>query len=223
MPAGYILSKIWSLKQEIRTKGFKYLNSFSKGSMFAAAVLTVWALAPSRAAAQVSQGQASDSPASERGRGKNPSSAGPTPRLPEDPLLGVNSGKPDFGGKGMWQVPYIINMQKQGKAPEGGAVEVPFNAEGKKVFDYRTRTNSKDDPEGFCLPPGIPRMMYTPYPVQIYQLADRILFIYEGGAHVWRNHLDGWPPASQRSQSDLPGRCDRSLGRRHAGSGYHWV
>ncbi|HUI77350.1 MAG TPA: hypothetical protein VLY24_05525 [Bryobacteraceae bacterium] len=121
------------------------------------------------------------------GRGRGPRTpAGPTPRLPENPLLGVNSGKPDFGGKGMWQVPYIIDMQKQGKTVEGGVIEVPFNAAAKKIFDQRTETNSKDDPEGFCLPPGVPRMMYTPYPTQIYQLADRILFIYEGGAHVWR-------------------------------------
>jgi hypothetical protein len=86
----------------------------------------------------------------------------------------------------MWQVPYIIDMQKQGKTPDGGTIEVPFTEAAKKIFDSRTQTNSKDDPEGFCLPPGVPRMMYTPYPAQIYQMADRVLFIYEGGAHVWR-------------------------------------
>jgi hypothetical protein len=113
---------------------------------------------------------------------------GPTPRLPDIPYLGVNAGKPDFGGlaKGMWQVPYIIDMQKQGKAPDGGPVIVPFTPLGKKEFDERTANHSKDDPEGFCLPPGVPRMMYTPYPTEIFQLPDRILFIYEGGAHVWR-------------------------------------
>jgi hypothetical protein len=53
--------------------------------------------------------------------------------LPDNPFYGVNAGKPDFGGlaKGMWQVPYIIDMQKQGKAPDGGPVVVPFNALGK--------------------------------------------------------------------------------------------
>ena len=114
--------------------------------------------------------------------------AGPAPRLPDNPFYGVNAGKPDFGGlaKGMWQVPYIIDMQKQGRAPDGGAVVVPFTALGKKEFDERTANHSKDDPEGFCLPPGVPRMMYTPYPTEIFQMPDRILFIYEGGAHVWR-------------------------------------
>jgi hypothetical protein len=128
-----------------------------------------------------------------RGRGGRgffgpPPPQGPTPFLPNIPYLGVNAGKPDLGGldKGMWRVPYIIDMQKQGKAPDGGPVVVPFNALGKKVFDERQATNSKDDPEGHCLPPGIPRMMYTPYPTEIFQMPDRILFIYEGGAHVWR-------------------------------------
>lgn len=120
------------------------------------------------------------------GRRANRPPAGPTPRLPDNPFYGVNAGKPDLGGKGMWQVPYIIDMQKQGRSADGGAVEVPFTAEAKKIFDERTATHSKDDPEGFCLPPGVPRMMYTPYPAQIYQMADRILFIFEGGAHVWR-------------------------------------
>jgi hypothetical protein len=120
------------------------------------------------------------------GRRANLPPAGPTPRLPDNPFYGVNAGKPDFGGKGMWNVPYIIDMQRQGTAPDGGKVEVPFKPEAKKIFDERTANHSKDDPEGFCLPPGVPRMMYTPYPTQIYQMADRILFIYEGGAHVWR-------------------------------------
>ena len=151
-----------------------------------------------------------------RGRGGPPRPpAGPTPHLPNDPYLGANAGKPDLGGnsqgidakmRGIWQVPYIIDMQKQGCAVDDEAciasagrthtkpVEVPFTAKGKKFFDEATATNSKDDPEGFCLPPGVPRMMYTPYPTEIFQLPERIVFMFEGGAHVWRNiWLDGRP------------------------------
>ncbi len=136
---------------------------------------------------------------------------GPTPRLPDIPYLGVNAGKPDFGGlaKGMWQVPYIIDMQKQGRAPDGGPVVVPFNALGKKVFDERTETHSKDDPEGFCLPPGVPRMMYTPYPTEIFQMPDRILFIYEGGAHVWRIV---WMDGRQQPKDPNPDYLGYSVG-----------
>jgi hypothetical protein len=144
------------------------------------------------------------------------------PGFPTIPL-GVNAGKPDFGGlaKGMWQVPYIIDMQKQGRAPDGGPVVVPFTALGKKEFDERTETHSKDDPEGFCLPPGVPRMMYTPYPTEIFQMPDRILFIYEGGAHVWRIiWMDGRKQPVDPNPNYL-GYSVGPLGRRHAGGGHH--
>ena len=142
-----------------------------------------------------------------RGGGRGPAGppAGPTPRLPNDPYLGVNAGKPDLGGntqsinaggaRGIWRVPYIVDMQKQGRNVDGSPIkpeDVPFTAKGKAAFDLAQGNNSKDDPEGFCLPPGVPRMMYTPYPAEVFQLPNRIVFIFEGGAHVWRNiWLDG--------------------------------
>jgi hypothetical protein len=127
-----------------------------------------------------------------RGRGNAPAEPPkPAPRLPNIPYLGANAGKPDLGGKGMWNVPYVTDMAKA-RAGVEKATDVPFRPEAKKIFDERVATNSKDDPEGHCLPPGIPRMMYTPYPAEILQLPDRIVFIYEGGAHVWRTiWLDG--------------------------------
>jgi hypothetical protein len=36
----------------------------------------------------------------------------------------------------------------------------------------RPRTNPKYDPEGYCLPPGGPRLMATPYQMEILQLPD---------------------------------------------------
>jgi hypothetical protein len=139
--------------------------------------------------------------------------AAATPHLPDDPYLGANAGKPDLGGnsqsisskmRGIWRVPYIIDMQKQGCAlgdqkcyeslgrQHATSVDVPFTELGRKAFAAAQATNSKEDPEGFCLPPGVPRMMYTPYPTEIFQLPERIVFVYEGGAHVWRNiWLDG--------------------------------
>src|SRR5262249_6506493 len=120
------------------------------------------------------------------GRGGKRPPARPPPRPPEKPPVGGNPPKPGFGGKSKWGVPYNNHNQKEGKKPGGRVLQDPVTPPSKKIFDYRTQTNSKDDPEGYCLPPGVPRMMYTPYPTQIYQLADRILFIYEGGAHVWR-------------------------------------
>jgi hypothetical protein len=102
----------------------------------------------------------------------------------------VQAGKPDFGGlaKGDWNVPYIINMETDAHDEKGCRyVYPPFKPAAKTLWEDRYLKNDmKDDPEGFCLPPGVPRMFYTPYPLQIYQMPDRILFTYEGGAHVWR-------------------------------------
>ena len=39
---------------------------------------------------------------------------------------------------------------------------------------------------------AFPRMYATSFPFQIYQLPDRILFVFEGGAHMWRVvYMDG--------------------------------
>lgn len=153
------------------------------------------------------------------GRGGNRPPAGPTPRLPNDPYLGANAGKPDLGGnsqsvnatmRGIWNVPYIVDMQRQGKTPDGGTIEVPFTPKGKAAFDLATATNSKDDPEGFCLPPGVPRMMYTPYPAEIFQLPNRIVFVYEGGAHVWRNI---WMDGREQPKDPNPTYLGYSVGK----------
>ena len=60
------------------------------------------------------------------------------------------------------------------------------------MWNYHTANANKYDPEGFCLPPGGPRSMATPYPAEIVQSNDRILIVFEGGGHVWREiHMDG--------------------------------
>jgi hypothetical protein len=64
------------------------------------------------------------------------------------------------------------------------------------VYDYNSQNLSKYDPEGYCLPPGGPRLMATPYPMEIIQLPEqkRIIMIFEGGTHIWREiYMDGRP------------------------------
>ncbi len=61
-----------------------------------------------------------------------------------------------------------------------------------KIYRERKGDLSKDDPEGLCLPPGVPRMSTTPYPWSMIQNDKELVIIYEGGAHVWRKiFLDG--------------------------------
>jgi len=119
--------------------------------------------------------------------------AGPTPRLPD--------GKPELGNAtGVWVPRAIHDIAGAGGDPAQKTkmvekiVDVPFQPWAKTLYDSRIANLWKDDPEGLCLPPGVPRMMTTPFPFQIYQLPDRVIFIYEGGAHIWRIvYTDGRP------------------------------
>ena len=71
---------------------------------------------------------------------------------------------------------------------------VPFQPWAAAVYDYNSVNQSKYDPEGYCLPPGGPRLMATPYPAEIIQLPEqkRVLMIFEGATHIWREiFMDG--------------------------------
>ena len=108
----------------------------------------------------------------------------PAPRLAD--------GHPDLGNsKGSWIPPGVGDMSGNGGGFAGTAqpehkIDVPFLPWTKAFYDKVNATFTKDDPEGYCLPPGIPRMYATSFPFQIYQLPDRVLFVFEGGAHMWR-------------------------------------
>jgi hypothetical protein len=78
-----------------------------------------------------------------------------------------------------------------GGGGRGGAKSepwVPFQPWAAAIYDYNSVNQSKYDPEGYCLPPGGPRMMATPYPAEIIQLPEqkRVLMIFEGATHIWR-------------------------------------
>jgi hypothetical protein len=73
---------------------------------------------------------------------------------------------------------------------------VPFMPWSAALYNYNLRNEAKYDPEGYCLPPGGPRLMATPYPMEILQFHDqkRIIMIFEGAAHIWREiYMDGRP------------------------------
>jgi len=107
----------------------------------------------------------------------------PTPRLPD--------GTVDLGGNGVWNLPYITNFAATMDGYEDG-VRPPFLPWTQAMWEYNRANQVKYDPEGFCLPPGGPRSMGTPYPAEIIQDRDRIIIIFEGGGHVWREiHMDG--------------------------------
>ena len=128
----------------------------------------------------------------------------PTPRLAD--------GTPNFGRvpgeKGVWELTANSNFARFAvNAPPGGSAGgerggapaepwIPFQPWAAAVYNYHAFSESKYDPEGYCLPPGGPRGLATPFPAEILQMPEqkRIIMIFEGGAHVWREiYMDGRP------------------------------
>ena len=137
-------------------------------------------------------------------------------RTPAEPAPRLADGTPNLGRvpgeKGVWNVPYIQNMADRasgraaGPAGRGGGGDdggrggsrsephIPFLPWAAAIYDYNSANASKYDPEGYCLPPGGPRMMATPYPMEIMQLPEqkRIFMVFEGATHIWREiYMDG--------------------------------
>jgi hypothetical protein len=118
------------------------------------------------------------------GRGPGRGDGAPTGPAPKNA-----DGKPDISGA--W-APNAINMNVD--MVDRGGVKVPLQPFAEKIYRERKDNQSKDDPEGYCLPPGVPRMSTTPYPFRIMQNPGLTLIVYEGGAHVWRQiFTDGRP------------------------------
>jgi len=100
-------------------------------------------------------------------------------------------GTIDLGGNGVWNLPWVTDFAVRMPGYKDGD-QPPMLAWTKAMWEYNKGNSVKYDPEGFCLPPGGPRSMGTPYPAEIIQDSDRIVIIFEGGGHVWREiHMDG--------------------------------
>ena len=86
---------------------------------------------------------------------------------------------------------------------------LPFTEEGLKAFND---VANLIDPTGTCLFPGMPRMNSSPYPMEIIQLPDRVLFLYEYMHNfrvIWtdgREHRPTWPTTLM---GDSVGRWER--------------
>ena len=68
---------------------------------------------------------------------------------------------------------YNANLAVDLKA--GDVVMLPW---GQALYDERQGNNGKDDPEGFCLQPGVPRVNGVPFPQKIIQTPAAIVILY---------------------------------------------
>jgi hypothetical protein len=107
--------------------------------------------------------------------------AQPAPHLPD--------GRPDFGGNGAWYPGFNGNIAEttwKGVKSADKHVDVPFLSWTLKTYNERVENRSKDDPEARCLPVGVPRFMFDPYPFQIIQTRNQVVFVFEGDNYLWR-------------------------------------
>jgi hypothetical protein len=84
--------------------------------------------------------------------------------------------------------------------PEAG-VPPPLKPEYMRVLERRIRAKNSGAPEADastqCLPHGMPRLMESPYPIEIVQTAGRITFLHEVAHNVrriWLNRAHPNPP-----------------------------
>lgn len=114
------------------------------------------------------------------------------------PLPRLADGKPDLSG--IWQVLNSAAWNIQDHAAEKGVPggqgvvegnEIPYlpGALAKRNENFKNRMTA--DPETKCYLPGVPRLMYMPFPFQIVQTPTTILMAFEFASGSRRVFLDG--------------------------------
>ena len=95
-------------------------------------------------------------------------------------------GKPDLSG--IWQVMNTANFDIQDHSASKGVPagigivdgnEIPYkpDALAKKRQNFANRATA--DPETKCYLPGVPRIMYMPHPLQIFQKPEQVTMLFE--------------------------------------------
>ena len=103
----------------------------------------------------------------------------------QGPVNRTPDGKPDLSG--FWD---LAPLRFGGDLAQGKEGEVPYTALGKQAY---LNHDFKDDPTGFCLPPGIPRMLHSPMPMLVMQTPGYITMLFEY-QRIWRIiYTDGRP------------------------------
>ena len=109
-------------------------------------------------------------------------------------------GKPNL--QGIWQVLNtaawdIQDHQAQLGVPAGQGVvdgnEIPYKpaALAKKRENLAARATADPETKGYL--PGVPRIMYMPFPFQIFQTADHVVMVFEYDRGVRTIYANGTP------------------------------
>ena len=108
---------------------------------------------------------------------------------------GAPPGNPDpHNLEGVWWMSGYQYML----GPDVG-VPPPLKPEYMAILERRIRAKNRGTPEADastqCLPHGMPRVMESPYPIEIVQTPGRITFLHEVAHNVRRIYLDRPHPA----------------------------
>jgi hypothetical protein len=137
----------------------------------------------------------------------------PTPGIPRTadgkPNLSAPApranGRPDLSG--IWLASRaVFNLSQALKRGE----TISFTPEGKRVFDERRATESKDDPSARCLPTGLPMRALLRTPFKILQVPAVTVILYESRTTFRQILTDGRPLPQQ---VDWPAWQGFSVGR----------
>jgi hypothetical protein len=88
---------------------------------------------------------------------------------------------------GVWQTDLKYNADLTVDLKSGDVAMLPA---GRALFDERQANAGKDDPEGYCLAPGVPRVNGVPFPQKIVQTPALIVILYESRTMFRQIFLD---------------------------------
>jgi hypothetical protein len=112
-------------------------------------------------------------------------------------------GTPDLSG--FWQAMNTANYDIEAHSARAGVPaglgvveggEIPYQAAARARRDENVRTRATADTESKCFLPGVPRIMYMPFPFQVVQTPKMVIMLFEY-LHATRNvfmdtpHLEG--------------------------------
>src|SRR5262245_43429743 len=125
--------------------------------------------------------------ASAQGRGRGP--ATPRDRIGGHPNLNgiwqaINSANWNLEGHSasataFWQLGALFSVPAGQSVIVDNNGTIPYTPDGLKKRQANQTGWPKSDPEAKCYMPGLPRATYMPYPFQIIQGDQDILFVYE--------------------------------------------
>lgn len=134
-----------------------------------------------------------------------------TSATPESAWLRTADGKPDLSG--VWQAVGTAHWDLEDHSARSGALsplgavgavpagrgvveggEIPYKPEALAKRNENATNWLKLDPEVKCYLPGVPRVMYLPYPFQIVQSAEMLLLSFEFAGATRQIHMEKVEP-----------------------------